>query len=427
MLAPLREKPVTEQITGRGTVTVRSNARPNIGRHEARVTMTSLQLIYFNAGGGHRAAAQALAAVIGEQRRPWQATCVNLVQMLDPAARFHRLTGMAPEDLYNRRLARGWTLGMAQELKLLQRMIQLGHEAMVRRMQRHWLDSKPDLVVSLVPNFNRALYESLSTALPGVPFVTVLTDMADHPPGFWIEPGQVQDFVCGTDRAVQQALALGHHPARVHRSSGMIIRPDFYQPLALDRRTERLHLGLDPERTTGVVMFGGEGSMAMVTIARQLAEVQLVLMCGHNRELAQRLRALPATAPRAVVEFTPQVRRHLMVGDFFIGKPGPGSLSEAVQQGLPVVTVRNAWTMPQERFNTDWVQQQGLGVVSSTMRNIRPAVAEVLERLDEFRANVGRIDNRAVFEVPDILAGILDRHAVPPALRVTPAAAVAAH
>jgi hypothetical protein len=70
-------------------------------RADHRVTMTTLQLIYFNAGGGHRAAAQALAAVISEQGRPWQVRCVNLVEMLDPQARFRRVTGIAPEDVYN--------------------------------------------------------------------------------------------------------------------------------------------------------------------------------------------------------------------------------------------------------------------------------------------------------------------------------------
>ena len=39
---------------------------------------------------------------------------------------------------------------------------------------------------------------------------------------------------------------------------------------------------------------------------------------------------------------------------------------------------------------------------------MRPAVDELLARLDEVVANVRRINNRAVFEVPDILADILD-------------------
>ena len=114
-----------------------------------------IDLVYFNAGGGHRAAALALQEVIALQRRPWTVRLVNLAEVLDAKGTFRRVTGMAPEDLYNRRLARGWTLGLAQELKLLQGLIRLGHSAMLRPLQQHWLATEPDLVVSLVPNFNR--------------------------------------------------------------------------------------------------------------------------------------------------------------------------------------------------------------------------------------------------------------------------------
>ena len=374
--------------------------------------MQTIELIYFNAGGGHRAAAQALQAVVRAQGLPWRMRCINLVDLLDPQARFQRLTGLAPEDLYNLRLAKGWTLGLGTELKLLQGLIRAGHGTMVERLRAHWQQTRPDMVVSVIPNFNRAMHDALAAACPGVPLVTVMTDLADHPPAFWIDPGLAhQHLVCGTARALQQALEAGCNPQRVHRVSGMLLRPDFYQPPQADRRTEqasaRRSLGLDPQRPTGVVMFGGQGSMAMLTIARQLPDVQLVLMCGHNAVLAQRLRALNPAAPQQVVGFTAEVQRHLALGDFFIGKPGPGSLSEALQQGLPVLTVRNAWTMPQERYNTTWVQEMGVGLVGTSWRQLRPLVTELLDSLPAHQAAVRRIENRAVFELPEIMGRIL--------------------
>lgn len=324
------------------------------GHSAPAMAQPTVDLVYFNAGGGHRAAAQALRDTIALQGRPWDVRLVNLFEVLDPNGSFRKLTGVAPEDLYNKRLAKGWTLGLKQELKLLQGMIRLGHASLVKTLQAHWAATAPDLVVSLVPNFNRAMFEALAVARPGVPYVTVLTDMADHPPHFWIEPGHQQQggqhIVCGTAHAREQALAAGHAPERVSLVSGMILRPAFHEvaPLSGDDRAAALRaLGLDPGQPTGVVMFGGQGSAQMAAIAKALADRQLILLCGHNEALAQRLRRQRPAAAHAVLGFTPDVGRLMRLGDYFIGKPGPGALSEAVQMGLPVITTLNAWTMPQ--------------------------------------------------------------------------------
>ncbi len=369
--------------------------------------MTTVDLIYFNAGGGHRAAALALQSVIREQQRPWRVRLVNLFDVLDPEGLFRRIVGASPEDLCNKRLAGGWTIGMSQELMLLQGLIRLGNASMHRRLTQHWLRTEPDMVVSLVPNFNRVMYESLGRALPGVPYVTVMTDMADFPPNFWIEHAQKQHIVCGTPAALAQARAAGYAERQLHVASGMIIRPDFYRPLQIDRRAERVKLGLHPERPTGVVLFGGTASHVMSSIARQLRDVPLILMCGHNAALAAKLRAQTKAAHHVVVEFTQDVRRYMALADFFIGKPGPGCLSEAVQQGLPVITVRNAFTMPQERYNASWVEENGLGLVLRSWRAMATAVQALTADLRAYRYRVARVDNRAVFEVPAILADIL--------------------
>ena len=369
--------------------------------------MKQIQLIYFDAGGGHRAAAAALEQQIAHFGLSWSVRRVNLFEALDPQNLFHRFTGMRPESYYNKRLARGWTVGLSSELKVLQGMIRLGHESISRRLQRHWLETDPDLVVSLIPNFNRALCESLGSALPGVPFVTILTDFADFPPNFWIEAGQPQHVICGTPMAVEQARAMGHADDLIHATSGMIVRPEFYRERQLDRRTELLKLGLDPDRRTGVVMFGGQGSRAMLDIARRLDGTQLIMVCGHNRALVQALETLRSAAPRHVVGFTADVAHFMEISDFFIGKPGPGSISEALVKCLPVIVVRNAWTMPQERYNTQWVQESGVGIALDSFRSVDKAVAVLTGRLDELRANIRCIPNRAVFEIPTILAGIL--------------------
>jgi len=68
--------------------------------------------------------------------------------------------------------------------------------------------------------------------------------------------------------------------------------------------------------------------------------------------------------------------------------------------------VRNAWTMPQERYNTDWVQEHGAGIVLDSFKDIEGGVSAIIMRLGEYGAGVARIRNRAIFEIPAILEGI---------------------
>jgi 1,2-diacylglycerol 3-beta-galactosyltransferase len=102
----------------------------------------------------------------------------------------------------------------------------------------------------------------------------------------------------------------------------------------------------------------------------------------------------------------------MQLSDYFIGKPGPGSLSESIHMGLPVITFRNASTMPQERFNTTWVIEHQYGLVISTMRELPSAVETMIAELPTFKAQVLKVKNRAVFEVVESLERILNSAAL---------------
>ena len=260
--------------------------------------MINADLIFFDAGGGHRAAAEALRLVMEEQGG-WNIRLVNLQELLDPIDLVRKLTGLRMQDLYNLMLKKGWTLGTPQTVRVMQFLIRRLHGQTLRLLEEFWQSSQANLVVSVVPHFNRALVESLRQARPATRFVTILTDIADYPPHFWMEP-QEQYIICGSDRAVEQALAMGHQETKVHRVSGMILNPRFYEiePLRPAERAEaRASLGFDPELPVGLVLFGGQGAAEMLEIARSLPDRQLVLICGHNQKLASRLMALPRRAP----------------------------------------------------------------------------------------------------------------------------------
>jgi hypothetical protein len=373
-----------------------------------------LDFVYFEAGGGHRSAAIALKTLAEQQGRPWQVRLVNLQEVLDPLDIFRKYTGIRLQEVYNLLLRKGWTLGSAQLLMAMHGIIRLYHRGQVKLLGRLWSDATPDLVVSLVPNFNRAMFEALRATDPRVPYVTVLTDFADYPPHFWMEP-QPQYVVCGTERAVQQALAMGYSPERVLRASGMILRPSFYEPIELAIGDERDRVGLLPDLPTGLVLFGGEGSGEMLRIAEQVdrtgVALQLIFVCGKNERLRNRLAGLNTRYPKYVVGFTSEIARLMNMSDFFIGKAGPGSISEALAMKLPVIVACNSWTLPQECYNADWVREKKVGIVLRSFGEIGRAVRELLQpaTLATLRANAAAVENRAVFEIPDMLESILNQ------------------
>lgn len=375
--------------------------------------MKKIQILFHDAGGGHRNAATALQTVVQQQRRPWQVQLTQFQELTDQLDVLRKLTGIRIQEQYNILLRNGWTLGATQLLRVLQTTIRVFHRPMVKLLTKQFQENAPELLVSVIPHFNREIQEAWNAVHPDRPFVTLLTDLADFPPRFWIEPGNLQHVICGTERAVEQARAIGKDAAHIFATSGMILRPDFYREDSADPLHVRRELHLQPDLTTGMLLFGGFGSTMMYEIVERLEAaqlpLQLVVICGRNEKLAEKFRARTWKLPLHIVGFTKEVH-HLMRGaDFLIGKPGPGSVAEAMVRHLPVILECNGWTLPQERYNTEWVKEKKVGIVLRNFREIVDGVRQLLQpgKLAEVRANVAALDNRAIFEIPEIFRKLL--------------------
>ncbi len=333
-------------------------------------------------------------------------------ELLDSIDFVRGVTGLRIQDGYNLILRKGWTRLSPPLLRILQRVIRMRHKRIVKMFRGYWSLHPTDMVLSVIPHFNRAIAESIRQAMPAVPFVTLLTDFADYPPHFWMEK-ESEYLICGTGKARQQALEMGHPTERIFQVSGMILKPKFYQKPVVDREAERRKLGLLPDVPTGVVLFGGHGSPAMIEIAKRLEQsqtpVQLMMLCGHSKKIFDELNALHLTKRVFVEGFTTNVDYYMALADFLIGKPGPGSISEALQYHLPVIVERNARTMPQERYNTVWLEEQRMGIVLDSFEKIAGGVEQLLEPATfvEFRRNAERYSNRALYEIPGILDAVL--------------------
>jgi hypothetical protein len=372
-----------------------------------------IQILFHDAGGGHRNAAIALQTIAKQQDRPWEVEVTQFQELTDQLDVLRKLTGIRIQEQYNILLRNGWTLGATQLLRVLQTTIRVFHGPLVKLLTKQFQQHAPDLLISVIPHFNREISEAWAAVHPERPFVTLITDLADFPPRFWIEPGNRQYVICGTEKAVKQAREMGKDSSHIFATSGMILRPDFYAADTADPASVREELHLRPDIPTGMLLFGGFGSKTMYDIVDRLEgaqlPIQLIVICGRNEQLAEKFRARAWKLPLHVVGFTKQVH-HLMRGaDFLIGKPGPGSVAEAMVRQLPVILECNAWTLPQERYNTEWVKEKNVGIVLQDFSEIVSGVKRMLEpgKLAEFRCNVRMLNNRAIFEIPEILAKLL--------------------
>lgn len=376
--------------------------------------MRKIHVVFHDAGGGHRNAAVALQTVAAQQSRPWE---INLVQFQDLTDRLdvlRKLTGIRIQQQYNILLQNGWTLGSIYLLRVLQFTIRMFHRPLVRLLEDYWRQHPADLLVSVIPHFNRQICESWNNVYPGRPFVTLITDLADLPPRFWIEPMKEQYVIAGTERAVEQARSFGHDDAHIFATSGMILRPDFYADDHVDAFALRRDMHLRTDLPAAIVLFGGHGSKVMYDITEKLDRarlpLQLILICGRNEKLAERLRGQEWHIPVHIIGFTKEVHKIMRAADFLIGKPGPGSIAEAMVRKLPVLIECNAWTLPQERYNAEWVTERRVGIVLKSFRDVVAGVQQMLEpaRLAELRKNVAALNNRAIFEIPEILARLME-------------------
>jgi len=370
-------------------------------------------IVFHDGGGGHRNAAVALQTVISQQQRDWQVELIQFQELTDRLDILRKLTGIRIQQQYNILLQNGWTVGSKYLLRVLQATIRFFHKPLVRLLEKFWREKPADLLVSVIPHFNKQICESWTKVYPGRPFVTIITDLADFPPRFWIEPIPEQYVIAGTEKAAEQARAMGHDEAHIFLTSGMILRPDFYVTDDSNPMKLREEMGLLGDLPTAIVLFGGHGSKVMYDITEKLdaagLPLQLILICGRNEALTAKLRAAPWKMPVHIIGFTKEVHKLMRAADFLIGKPGPGSIAEAMVRKLPVLIECNAWTLPQERYNAEWVKEKQVGIVLKSFEDVAVGVKQMLEpeTLAQFRKNVAAQNNRAIFEIPEILAKLL--------------------
>jgi len=233
------------------------------------------------------------------------------------------------------------------------------------RLRDLFISYQPDVIVSVHPLLNHAALRARDDArMQHVPIVTVITDLGKVHES-WLVP-DADAVVVPAREVYQRALSRGVPPAHLHLL-GHPISPKF-DDVTGSKAELRSQLGLTDDGFIVMLMAGGEGGGKLLSTALALARarlpIELVVVCGRNEHLQQKLRELARSLPTPmhVLGFTNKIPEYFRAVDLLVTKAGPGTLAEANAAQLPVVVYD--YVPGQERGNVDFVRHNGLGAIA---------------------------------------------------------------
>jgi 1,2-diacylglycerol 3-beta-galactosyltransferase len=190
-----------------------------------------------------------------------------------------------------------------------------------------------------------------------------------------------------------------------------LIRPQFLEPRPDDVGAQRAALGLEPDRPTLVMTYGGHGSPRMLELADALAAagtgLQVIFLCGRNERLARELQSARLPFPHLVLGYRDDIHRYMALADLFVGKAGPQSVSEALALGLALLI--DAWrVLPQERVLTRWVKASGRGATFRRPAQFVREAQALAARLGSDGSGLAALPNTAATDVLRIVETLVE-------------------
>jgi processive 1,2-diacylglycerol beta-glucosyltransferase len=238
-----------------------------------------------------------------------------------------------------------------------------------------------------------------------------VTDFDVH--ALWIQH-HISGYFAASEEVAWHMVERGIPVDRV-RVTGIPIMPVFGE--TYDRAICAAEFGLDPSKTTLLMMSGGAGVGGIEVLAERLLQLrgdfQLVALAGKNQNLLTELQAVAAKHPGRLfpMGFTRVIERIMAASDLAITKPGGLTTSECLAVGLPMIVVS---PIPgQEERNADYLLENGAAMKACDAGALAWRVDRLLrepQKMAVMRDNalkLGRPDAaRMVLEV--VLAGRSD-------------------
>ena len=357
--------------------------------------MKKILILYATAGAGHKKAATAIRKAYDESySRDAQAT---LVDALDYApGRFKwmylRLYLLAVNKLSP---LWGFTYHVTNNFYVnlvVARMRRFNNWLNSKALREYIVNIKPDVIISTHFFAGEVVSDLKKKGLIGSRLITVVTDYRLH--SWWVS--EICDtYVVGGEDARNDLMKWGVDPDRI-KILGIPVEPVFSRKL--DRKEAEARLGLEKGFFTILVIGGGFGVGPIEEIVRIIDSiskaVQVVVVCGHNEDLVERMKGLAGSMKNKikVVGFVDNVYEFMDASDLVISKPGGITVSESLAKDLPMIMIS---PIPgQEAYNADFLIRHSAAFSMKDLKDLKGILENILadpEKLARTKEAIGKI------------------------------------
>ncbi|KAL3630022.1 Monogalactosyldiacylglycerol synthase 1, chloroplastic [Castilleja foliolosa] len=339
-------------------------------------------ILMSDTGGGHRASAEAIKSAFSEEfGDEYQVFVTDLWTDHTPWP-FNQL----PKS-YNFLVKHG-TLWKMTYYASAPRVIHRTNFAatstfIAREVAKGLMKYQPDIIISVHPLMQHVPLRILRAKglLKKIVFTTVITDLSTcHPTWFH---KLVTRCYCPSEEVAKRALRAGLQRPQI-KVYGLPVRPSFVKPVRPQGEL-RKELGMDEHLPAVLLMGGGEGMGPIEATARALGEAlydetrgepmgQILVICGRNKKLTNKLQSIDWKIPVEVKGFVTKMEDCMGACNCIITKAGPGTIAEAMIRGLPIIL--NGYIAGQEAGNVPYVVQNGCGRFSKSPKEIARIVSD---------------------------------------------------
>ncbi|OOM78945.1 glycosyltransferase [Clostridium sp. BL-8] len=260
---------------------------------------------------------------------------------------------------------------------------------------------KPDLILSVHPNFNGSIINILEKNNIEIPFVTLIADLVSIYP-LWADK-RADYIISPTYEAKEKCIEYGISEGKV-KTLGFPVRSRFHKVI----RSNMEYNMYNPLKC--LIMSGGEGVGNM----RKIAEILLnnfncivKIAVGRNKKLKNRLEQTLGEKYKGRVEiygFTENVQDLMISSDIAFTRGSPNVMMEAIACNVPLVITG---ALPgQEEGNPEFIKKYNLGVVCTGNKSIKYTISDLLanngQRLSEIKISQKSYSN------PNVSKDIVD-------------------